>query len=150
MKLAIDYSKPIEKRSLSYLVDECSFDMNPIAFKVDFELALNKIALLVTDGQVVHLSGFSGYNEWQPFSALVPDCRRGVLLVHFANYQRGVSYSLAEDVSTFVNMNTGWICIGDHKRKGECAEFITGCRVVLEGGKLASLWLKPDALPNIE
>jgi kynureninase len=41
---------------------------------------------------------------------------------------------------------SGWFCMGEKERalNAEAVEFATGCVAVVVGGRLASLWVKPD------
>jgi hypothetical protein len=55
-----------------------------------------------------------------------------------------------EDWPVYVNIRTGWVCIGNPENKGNAVEFINNCVAVIDENKcLASLWLKPKKLPDI-
>lgn len=148
MKFTVEQNDKAGQGELSYLLDEYSFYMEPLVYKVDIELIVNKISLAVTDNRVVHLSGFSGYKEWVETDKEVPMYVKGVLKVEH-NLKHGLAYGINdEDLPVYVNSKTGWVCVGNPEREGTAVEFINNCVAVIDDiGEFVSLWLKPTSLP---
>src|SRR5690554_5128876 len=96
MEFIIEYGHPVEQRLLTYIQEECSFDMEPIVSQIDFELTLNKISLSVVDDRIIQLWGFCGFAEWMKSSYQVPEYKKGGLRVgHNLNY--GFAYGINND-----------------------------------------------------
>jgi hypothetical protein len=153
MKFIIEYGHPVKQRILTYIQEECSFDMEPFVNNYDFELALNKLTLSIANDTVIQISGFSGFNEWIKSSYQVPESKNGSLVVKH-NFKYGFSYRINDDdgyeYPVYVNLQTGWVCIGDPKKKENAVEFINNCVAVIGSNKeFIALWLKPQALPAI-
>ncbi|MBS1559895.1 MAG: hypothetical protein JST69_14335 [Bacteroidetes bacterium] len=149
MKFTIKQSDKIESGLLTYLPDECSFYMEPIVYKVDIELIVNKLSLTVTNNQVVHVSGFCGYKEWIATDKNVPKYSKGILKVEH-DLKHGLAYGINdEDLPVYVNSKTGWVCIGNPEKQGRAVEFISNCVAVIDDGGFVSLWLRPPSLPKV-
>ncbi|MDH5250948.1 MAG: hypothetical protein OEW40_18290 [Cyclobacteriaceae bacterium] len=149
MKFTVDQNDKIGQGKLTYLVDEFSFNMEPIVYKIDIELIVNKLSLAVTDSQVVHVSGFCGYKEWIGTDKNVPKYVRGALKVEY-DLKHGLAYGINdEDLPVYVNSKTGWVCVGNPERDGIAVEFINNCVAVIDdAGEFTSLWLRPPSLPR--
>jgi hypothetical protein len=150
MKFLIGYTGVAEQRTLTYDVEECSFDIEPIVQEIEFDIVLNKLNLTVTNnGKVVQVWGFSGYNEWVKSDCSVPQSKKGTLNV-IDNLEYGLSYRIQqEDFPVYVNSQTGWVCIGNPKKTGQAVEFINNCVAVIDSNQeFVSLWLKPQSLPE--
>ena len=150
MKFIVEYGDTIEQRLLTYIPEECSFDMEPIVSKIDFELILNKLSLSVVDNGVIQLWGFCGFDKSMKSNYKVPKYRSGVLKVeHSLEY--GFAYGINdEDFPVYVNAQTGWVCIGEPEKLGNAVEFINNCVAVIGNDKeFISIWLKPKSLPKI-
>ena len=151
MKFLVEYTGVSEQRTLIYNVEEYSFDVEPTVQEVEFDVVVNKLNLTVIDnGKVVQVWGFSGYYEWKKSDCIVPQSQRGILKVT-DNLDYGLSYRVREeDFPVFVNLQSGWVCIGDPKRTGQTVEFINNCIAVIDNNQeFVSLWLKPQSLPDI-
>jgi uncharacterized protein YbdZ (MbtH family) len=150
MKFIIESSNSIEERLLTYIPEECSFDMEPIVSKWDFELIVNKLSLTVIDEKIVQLWGFCGLGEWMKSSYLVPEYKKGILKIEH-KLKFGFAYGINdEEFPVYVNVQTGWVCIGNPEKKGNAVEFINNCVAVINDDKeFISLWLKPQSLPQI-
>jgi len=151
MKFLIEYTGVAEQRSLTYDVEECSFDIEPTVQEIEFDVVVNKLNLTVTDnGKVVQVWGFSGYNEWVKSDCIVPQRSKGTLKV-IDNLDYGVSYRVRqEDFPVYVNPQSGWVCMGDPKKTGQAVEFINNCVAVIDKDQeLVSLWLRPQSLPKL-
>lgn len=151
MKFIIEYGAFVEQRLLMYIPEECSFDMKPIIHELDLELILNKITLSVVDERIVQVWGFCGLNESIKSDCKVPDYKRGSLKVEH-NLNPGFAYGINdnEDYPIYVNVRTGWVCIGDPERKNNAVEFINNCVAVIDDdNQFVSLWLKPEGLPDV-
>jgi hypothetical protein len=157
MKFTIDVYKNIWQyfwqQQLIYIPKEHSFYMDSIVNKIDIELIINKISLTVSNNIIVNVNGFCGLDKSMKFIYQVPEHKRGILRVeHDLKY--GFAYGINENddykYPVHINTQTGWICIGDHEKKGNAVEFINNCVAVIDDKKdFISLWLKPEKLPNI-
>ena len=150
MKFLIQSSDEIGKQQLVYLEDECSFYMEYTSSKIELELIVNKISLAVLDNRITDLSGFCGLDKSMKSNYQIPKYRKGILSVeHNLNY--GLAYGINdEDLPVHVNMETGWVCIGNPNKKGNAVEFINNCVAVIDDDKeFVSLWLKPKILPDL-
>jgi hypothetical protein len=150
MKFIIDYNDNMEQRDLIYRADEFSFDMEPQVHEIDFELAINTLTLTVVDDKIVQVWGFCGLNRKMKANYTVPQYKGGALKV-IDDLEPGFAYSIyKEEQPIYINIQTGWICIGNPEKKGNAVEFIRNCVAVIGDGKdFISLWLKPEKLPKI-
>ncbi len=148
MKFVIEYGNPVEERLLTYILKECSFDMEPIVSEIDFELILNKISLSVVDNKIIQLWGFCGLDKSMKSNYQIPEYQKGALCVEH-NLNFGFAYGINDDdLPVHVNVQTGWICIGNPEKKGNAVEFINNCVAVIDDDKeFISLWLKPQRSP---
>ncbi len=150
MKFVIEYGNPVEQRLLTYIPEECSFDMEPIVSGIDFELILNKISFSVVDNRIIQLWGFCGLDKSMKSSCQVPEYKKGALHVEH-NLNFGFAYGINDDdLPIYVNVQSGWVCIGNPEKKGNAVEFVNNCIAVIDDDKeFVSLWLKPERLPDI-
>lgn len=150
MKFVIEYGNAIEQRLLTYVPQECSFDMDPIVSGIDFELILNKLSLSVVDNKIIQLWGFCGLDNSMKSNYQVPEYKGGRLGVEH-NLTFGFAYGInREDFPVYLNTQTGWVCIGYPEMKGNAVEFINNCVAVINDNKdFVSLWLKPQSLPDL-
>lgn len=150
MKFTVEYNDKVGQGELTYLLDECSFYMEPTVYKIDIELILNKLSLVVTDNRVVQVSGFSGYKEWIGTDKDVPKYTAGTLKVEH-DLKHGFAYGINDDdLPVYVNKKTRWVCVGNPEKQGTAVEFISSCVAVIDdNGGFISLWLKPPSLPSL-
>ncbi len=153
MKFSIEYTSNIEPKKIIYHIDEWSFDTEPIVQEVNFDIVLNKLNLTAidNDNKIVQVWGFCGLDKKMKSSYEVPKRRKGILKV-LDDLTSGVgSFSInKEDVPIYVNVQSGWVCIGNPEKKGNAVEFINNCIAVIDDDKeFVSLWLKPERLPDI-
>ncbi len=145
MKFFVQYTT-IEKKTLIYNTEECSFDTEPSAKEVNFDITINRLNLTAVDedNKIVQLWGVSGYNEWKVMDYQVPVSKPGILRV-MDNLKYGFIYQVAEeDWPVYANRETGWICFGSPEKKSNMiVEFVSNCVAVIEDGSLLALWLKP-------
>src|SRR6218665_21404 len=151
MKFIIEYGNFVEQRLLTYIPAECSFDIEPIVSKIDFELLLNKISLSVVDNRIIQLWGFCGLDKSMKSGYQVPEYKKGSLSVeHNLNYGFAYGINDAHEYPVYLNVQSGWVCIGEPEKKGNAVEFINNCVAVIDDDKqFVSLWLKPERLPDI-
>jgi uncharacterized protein YbdZ (MbtH family) len=153
MNFFIDYADYSEQKNLIYNSEEYSFDMEPWEYGIDFEIAINKLTVSVVDGKLTQLNGFCGLNKKMKSSYNAPQSKKGSLKVlHQEQYLDGIGcYGLnREDWPVYVNVKTGWVCIGNPEKRGDAVEFINNCVAVIDNDqKFVSLWLKPLKLPEI-
>lgn len=144
MKFLIEYGHKPEQRCLSYVSGDYAFTMDPFVQEIDFNIAINFINLTVIDNKVVQVDGFCPEGSWIKSNYEVPSYQPGILKV-IHNVEFGFSYKLNDkDWSIYVNMKTGWVCIGDPKITGQAVEFIRNCVAVVRDGELLALWLRPE------
>jgi len=153
MKFIIEYGEPIGQQKLIYIEDECSFFMAGVLDHIEMELIVNKISLAVFENKIINVGGFCGLDKSMKSNYQVPDYTSGSLRVeHHLEY--GFAYGINDDddyeYPVYVNVQTGWVCIGDPEKKGNAVEFINNCVAVIDdSGGFVSLWLKPERLPDI-
>lgn len=151
MKFIIKYSNDMGKQLLVYLPEECSFYTGErTEAKIDLELILNKLSLSVVDDNIIDINGFCGLDKSMLSNFQTPEYKKGSLTIkHNLNF--GFAYGInEEDLPVYVNVQTGWVCIGNPEKKGNAVEFISNCVAVIDDDKeFVSLWLKPERLPNI-
>ncbi len=153
MKFSLEYTDILEQRELLYNAEEYSFDTEPSVQEVNFDILLNNLNLTVVDenNKIVQIWGFCSYLGWIRSNYNVPWFRKGVLKV-IDNLEAGVgSYRVnSKEFPIYVNLQTGWLCIGNPDEKGYAVEFINNCVAVVDSKKdLVSLWLKPKSLPQL-
>lgn len=153
MKFLIEYSNEVEQKTLIYNIEDCSFETESSTLEINFDVVINKLKLTAidNDNRIVQVWGFCGYNEWIKSSYEVPERKKGVLKV-LDDLPSGVGSFLINknDVPMYVNVQSGWVCIGNPEKKGNAVEFINNCVAVIDEDKeFISLWLKPKILPNI-
>lgn len=151
MKFIIEYEEFKRNQVLEYLEEEHSFYMGQIIDKIDVELIINKIALEVSNSIIVHLSGFCGLNKTMVSNYKVPKYKRGLLRIE-SILEFGLAYNVHNNFSyeypVYINIQSGWVCIGSPKKEGHAVEFINNCVAVINNNKeFVSLWLKPKKLP---
>ena len=151
MKFSIEYSNDIGQQVLVYLPEECSFYTGERANKkIDLELILNKLSLPVVDDKIIDVNGFCGISKSMLSNFQTPEYKKGILKVE-RNLNFGFAYGINdEDLPVYVNVQSGWVCIGNPEKRGNAVEFINNCVAVIDDDKeFVSLWLKPERLPNI-
>ena len=152
MKFHIEYTDNIGIQELQYIEDERSFYMEYSILNVDIELIINKIALQVFNNEIRELSGFCGLSREMRANFQVPHSKKGILKVEH-NLQLGLAYEINEifdyEHPIYLNIETGWVCIGNPNIEEKAVEFITNCIAVInENGAFIALWLKPKSLPK--
>lgn len=149
----INFTGESEQRTLTYCENEYSFDMSPWKSNLDFDLSINQLCLTVVDGKIIQLSGFCGLSKKMISDFLTPESKKGELRILNVNkYLSGVgSYGISdEEFPVYINIVTGWVCVGFPEKKGFAVEFIDNCiAVISDKQKLVSLWLKPLRLPSL-
>lgn len=147
MKFIIDYTDFIDhSKRLTYDTDEFSFDTEPSIQEINFDVVINKLSLSAVDGdnKIVQLRGFCGYKEWQRSNFEPPHYKTGTLKVA-GNIEGGFSYRVGkDDLPMFINVQSGWLCIGSPRKNGNAVEFINNCVIVIDDDReFISLWLRP-------
>lgn len=150
MKFLIEYTNSTEQRLLFYRPDEYSFDIEPTVHEIDFDLIINQLNLTVVDDKVVQVWGFCPYGGWIKSNYSVPKFEKGILKVQ-TELKPGFAYGInnGKDWPVYVNIKTGWVCIGDPEKINKAVEFINNCVAVVNNEELVSLWLKPKTLPKM-
>lgn len=157
MNFIIDVYKNIWQyfweQQLIYIPEEHSFYMDSIVSKIDIELIVNALSLTVSDGIIVNVNGFCGLDKSMKSNCQVPESFKGILKVEH-NLKYGFAYGLNDNdnyvYQIHVNVQTGWVCIGNPEKCGNAVEFINNCIAVINDGKeFVALWLKPLKLPDL-
>jgi len=151
MKFLIEYTDTADQKILIYDIEYCSFDTEPTVREINFDVVINKLNLTAIDddNKIVQVWGFCGYNEWIKSRYEAPERKKGTLKI-LDDLESGIgSFSInKEDVPMYVNVQTGWLCIGNPEKKGNAVEFINNCVAVIDDDKeFISLWLKPCPFP---
>lgn len=151
MNFIIKYGDNVKRRILTYLQDEYSFDVNIVVNEINFDIYVNKLNLTVVDKNlVIDVSGFCPYGAWIKSDIKIPSYKKGLLIVK-DEFESGFSYGVNnDDWLEYVNIKTGWVCIGNPDKSGKAVEFVDNCVAVIgKNSKLISLWLKPEILPDL-
>lgn len=152
MKFKIEYTGVAEERMLTYNIEECSFDIEPIVQEICFDIVVNNLNLtVVNDNKVIQVWGLCGIATWMKSDCKVPQSVKGTLQV-IDDLECGVgSYKVnKEDFPVYINNQTGWVCIGNPEKSGNAVEFINNCVAVIDkDGDFVSLWLRPQTLPKV-
>jgi len=135
---------------LLYLKNEYSFYSENTPDLRGVSVLVNDVELFFDDdGQILYVSGYCPYQEWQKTPLVVPAyLSAGLVLVspEPKSVPSGTSIGINDLNSrwyVYVNVE-GWICIGDPADRGDQAvEFAPNCVAVLKGDFLVALWLKP-------
>lgn len=146
MKFLIEYADFRESTRLLYNVEDFSFETQPSIHETNFDIVVNKINLSVdNNNRIIQLWGFCGYNEWIKSEYIVPKYNKGIIKIG-DELAAGFSYSLPEkDLKVFVNVETGWLCIGNPERFGKAVEFLNYCVMTIDdNNEFLALWLKPE------
>lgn len=147
MKFEIIYNNNQEARELFYIADEYAFNSEPHILEIDLEIIINQIALSVVNSKVIQVNGFCPYTSWINMDCNAPQYSTGELRV-LDHLNPGFSYSVNKtDWPVYVNIRSGWVCVGDFKGAGRAVEFIKNCVAVVNQEKFIALWLKPESLP---
>ena len=149
MKFKIESGHTAEQRKLFYTPEEYSFGVEPTVLAIDFDIVVNYLILTAVEGKIIEVSGFCPYGAWTKSSYTVSKYTKGILRV-IDNLEPGFSYRLNDvDWPIYVNVQTGWVCVGNPTAPGEGVEFMDNCVAIIGNGELVALWLKPESLPEL-
>lgn len=147
MKFSIDYNEYLGRKQVVYRKAEYSFDTIPYIPEIDFDIAINTIALTVVDGKVIQLNGFCGLSKTIETPYDVPKAEKGLLKVLYPEVyitKAGSPKLNDKNWTVFINPKTRWICIGNPQCQERAVEFIDNCIGVIDGNQeLVALWLHP-------
>jgi hypothetical protein len=150
-RLVPDPSAQIAEAALVYVPKDLSFDVTPLPKGVEGILAFGTLQLQVdiANNRIIYVWGYAPYVSWKPAVLNPPLSKRATLVVVGTQLQPGVARELWAPGSKqgYVDVNTGWVCIGEPDTQGEAIEFALDCIAVLKGGQLLTLWLHPKELP---
>jgi len=153
MIFRIDYNKVGLRGRVIYRPDEFSFDFQPY-YPGGTSLLINSLQLEVDwKGRVLYAWGYCPHVTWERTNEPVPDFAPGVL--RFLSDGRlipGVSIPITPDGGwpVSVNVQTGWVHIGTYSPAvmgAEVVEFASDSVAAIVGGRLVSVWLRPETLP---
>jgi len=134
-----------------YIVEDFSFAHKRKNYFHDFSFTVNTLELDIDNN--MFLCGAGGYAPhlgWKKIHAVPPPFDKGGVraLIDF-DYVPGGAYRINNQVwPEYVNVKSGWVCIGDYQISTTAIEFANGCVAVLNKGSIKALWLKPISLPG--
>ncbi len=151
-KLIINPSGEITSTTLIYVPGDFAFNVVPFSRNVSGTLLFSMLELHVdlTDYHVMYVWGYAPYLSWKPATLNPPPFKRAALVVSDTLLEPGIARELAEpgEKQGYVDINTGWVCIGDSNAQGEAIEFAPNCVAIINNGQLITLWLHPKELPK--
>lgn len=148
-----------------YVVEDCAFD-----FQATDEQEVNErkggsgttslvigtlqIEVSVDRSLCLYVWGYCPYMKWEVSSGSPPPSRPGALrVVQNTDFVEGVSVGIEEMVppSSHFNPESGWFCIGNLETPSgsQAVEFATDTLAAVKGGKIVSLWVKPENCVDI-
>lgn len=136
---------------LEYIPKEYSFTSNSKEHFQDFSLTINYLELSLNEKFYLNnVSGYSPYLGWKKLNVSFPcSSKNRIRVIIDFDPIPGCGYSITDKKwPEYVNLNTGWVCIGDPTKSEKAVEFTNGCVAVLEGDQLVALWLRPKSLPD--
>jgi hypothetical protein len=153
MRLVVDRTKRVVDSVLVYKMQEYAFATEPRPAGADTSLSANEVQLMVSgkDHQLLFVTGYCPYQSWHQTFLHVPSFTRAGLVVAEIDLQPGISIQLNRREARWpvqVDVQSGWVCIGDAQSKGEGIEFAPGCVAVILDGQLVAIWLQPKEIPR--
>lgn len=150
-RFVIDPSKEITDTTLIYVPGDYAFNVDPFP-NVPGTLLFGMLEIHVDlkDYRVVYVWGYAPYVSWKPAVLTPPPSRRAALVVQDVRLEPGIARRLTApgEKQGHVDINTGWVCLGDPNAQGEAVEFAPGCIAIIQDGQLLTLWLHPKELPK--
>ncbi len=136
-----------------YIVEDFSFAHERKNYFHDFSLTVNTIELDIDNNFFLcGVGGYDPYLGWERIHVEPPFFGKGGVraLIDF-DYVPGGAYGINNQVwPEYVNVKSGWVCIGNPKKDGKAVEFINNCVAVVDNNQeLAALWLQPQSLPKL-
>src|SRR5260370_36844878 len=146
-KLVVSSSGEITNGTLIYVPGDLAFNVTPLPANAHGTLLFSMLELRVdlTDYHIVYVWGYAPYLSWKPAILSPPSSQRAALVVVDTLLEPGIARELAApgEKQGYVDINSGWVCIGDSNAQGEAIEFAPDCIAVINGGQLLTLWLHP-------
>lgn len=98
-----------------------------------------------------NFGAFVGIKNGKKIKSTKPQSRLGILNV-VDDLEPGFAYKVDEGgFPMSVNVQTGWICVGDPEKRGNAVEFMNNSIAVIDNsGHFISLWLKIENLPDLD
>lgn len=143
----------------SYVIEDHAFDFEMDMFQVEQRVGVQQSTSFVVDtlqlevavdsSLCLYIWGYSPMGRWEQSSLSPPLAQRGSLrAIHDEPLVPGVSIGLEKMLQTnaWFDTDSGWFCLGnkDTALGAEAVEFATCCLAVVVGGRLSSLWIKPE------
>lgn len=137
------YGFPIYQKS------EHSFDFEPWPDS-DFSLMLGtsymSLEVNLTNGRVLHLSGFNSTNTWKKNKLNIPDFKIGSLFVEKSeHFLPGMGIEIDFELITVYDKQSGWIRIGSDYKSDTCQYimFANNTIAAIDNMKIVTIWIKP-------
>ncbi|MDP1978692.1 hypothetical protein [Undibacterium sp.] len=152
MKFVIEDARGSKKFILFYRDSDYSFDIEPGIKGGGASIMVNDLQLEMTDqGEIIYVWGLCPMGHYKKIEVFPKHLQnKAIFAVLESTPQLGVSYRLnpRERWPTFINLNEGWICIGNPELSGRLLiEFAPKCVASMKGEEIVAIWLKPVNLP---
>jgi len=138
--------------SLVYIPEEEAFNFQPFPETPCGILSAGMLELCVdvADNHVLSVSGRDPHTTWKKISLSPPSFKQSALYVTNHEFKPGIGIDLFSEKwpSRYVDLEKGWVCIGDPEAQGEAIEFAPSCGAVLDNGEMRAIWLHPKELPR--
>jgi hypothetical protein len=122
MRLVPDSSVEIVEATLIYVPKDLAFNVVPIPKRARGALLFNMLELSVDilTSQIVGVWGYEPHLSWKPATLSSPTAKREALVVVGTKLEPGVAQRLtrAGEKQGYVDVDTGWVCIGDPNAQG--------------------------------
>lgn len=146
------FSNRCTDRALVYIAEDYSFDVEP-GIHGYTSIVVNDLSLEVDQaGRMVNVWGYCPHQSWRPSKILPPPANnRELFVMSDEPLLSGVAQSVNRDRrwATYVDRQSGWICIDSSSPARQHVEVLPGVIVGLGANEeLAVLYLKPKRLPE--
>lgn len=108
-----------------------------------------QLEVAVDSSLCLYVWGYCPMGRWEQSLLSPPIGQTGSLRAsHGKPLEHGVAVGLEQmmPATAWFDPDSGWFCIGNKESAAgvESVEFATGCLAVIVGGRLSSLWIKPE------
>lgn len=136
-----DFTKPRNNLTAEYIAEDYSFTYE--GGYCDSSVMINCLELGIDSktGIAVQISGYHSYMIWKGESLTPPEAKDGALIMS-DKIESGVAYGIKDNVTTYYDKSSGWVCIGTRDyNNADCVRFCENCIAAVNDGKLAAIWV---------
>lgn len=136
-----DFTKPRNNLTAEYIAEDYSFTYE--GGYCDSSVMINCLELGIDSetGIAVQISGYHSYMIWKGESLTPPEAKDGALIM-LDKIESGVTYGIKDNVTTYYDKSSGWVCIGTRDyNNADCVRFCENCIAAVNDGKLAAIWV---------